>query len=115
MTNAEQTAEKKVLTAIRNKNNLILFLNRHGEQTSFEVAPTKDPESDAIRLEEAMLAYSSPSFQICTIIDGFITDWYGDEISVEDLSETIKSAEEERNCFYTEKERIFGTTAWPRK
>lgn len=107
----EVNAKKLLEEAIANKTPLALFLNKYGEQITVGLAPS-DPESDAFRLIEEMGLFS-PSFQICTAIDGFLTNWDGDPISIEDLPKAIKAAEDERNRFYTEKEKQFGARAWP--
>ena len=105
--NAKELLEK----AIANKTPLALFLDKYGEQVTVGLVP-HDPDSDAFRLIEEMGLFS-PSFQICTAIDGMITNGDGYPISIGDLPKAIKAAEDERNRFYTEKEKQFGASAWP--
>ncbi len=104
-------AKKLLEKAIANKTPLALFLDKYGEQVTVGLAP-RNPESDAFRLIEEMGLFS-PSFQICTAIDGFLTNCDGYPISIEDLPKAIKAADDERNRFYTEKEKQFGASAWP--
>lgn len=110
-TKLEVNAKKLLERAITQRTPLILFIDKYGEQVAVGLAPS-DPESDAFRLIDELSLFS-PSFQICTTIDGFLTNWDGDPISIEDLPKAIKAAEDERNRFYTEKEKQFGARAWP--
>ena len=105
--NSKELLEK----ALTHRTPLALFLDSCGEQLTVGPAPS-DTESDAFRLDEAMTRFS-PSFQICTAINGVLTNRGGDPISIDDLPNAIKDAEEERIRFYTEKEEDFGPSAWP--
>jgi len=104
-------AQKRLEKAIANKTPLAVFFDRYGEQVTVGLVPS-DPESDAFRLIEEMGLFS-PSFQICTAIDGDLTNCDGGPISIEDLPKAIKTAEDERTRFYTEREETFGASAWP--
>src|ERR1039458_2044542 len=110
-TKLDVNARKLLEKAITQRTPLVLFLDKYGEQVTVGLAP-HDPESDAFRLIEQMSLFS-PSFQICSSIDGFLTDRDGYPISIEDLPNAIKAAEDERTRFYTEKEKQFGARAWP--
>lgn len=111
-TKVDANARKLLEKAITQRTPLVLFIDRYGEQVTVGLAPS-DPESDAFRLIEELSQFS-PSFQICTAIDGFLTNWDGCPISIEDLPEAIRAAEDERTRFYTEREKQFGARAWPR-
>lgn len=110
-TKLDVNARKLVEKAITQRTPLALFLDKYGKQVTVGLAPS-DPESDAFRLIEELSLFS-PSFQICTAIDGYLTNWDGFPISIEDLPKAIWAAEDERNRFYTEKEKQFGASAWP--
>jgi hypothetical protein len=105
--NAKETLEK----AIREKRPAGLWLDKHGEQVTVTFAPQHPDEGDvSVRLQEAM---SVPSFPIAVAVRGRLFSNDGDPMSIDDLPEAIKAAEDERTRFYTEREKEFGPSAWP--
>jgi hypothetical protein len=91
-------AKRLLKKALAQKTPMGLFLNRYGEQKMVILDENR----------EGLATLGSPSFQICMVLNGILTDNSGDPIHIDALPEAIRGAEEERIRFYNERE-----SAWP--
>ena len=72
-----------------------------------------DSETDVFQQLLEIAGHSRPYFEVCTVINGVIQDQAGDIISTDDLPALLKNAEAERIRFYSEREQVYGESAWP--
>jgi hypothetical protein len=84
--------------AVDEKQPIILYLDRDGYIVRQGFAAT-NPEEDTLRLTE-FRSTDRPSFEICTAIDGRLTDWQGEEMTIADLSRVVKEAEDNRVDYF---------------
>ncbi len=109
--------ERLVERYVDMKEPAMLFINRQGDIDSVSLRPGQhDSDDDGRDIVMELLEHagcSRPYFQICTVIDGVIQDQEGDVITIDDLQAAVRSAEQERIRFYSEREEIYGESAWP--
>jgi hypothetical protein len=114
----EPEVREQIEKAILNRTPFELFLNSYGEQETLDLGP-RDPDEDeeaddAERLlREKYPGTGRPSFDVCAVIEGRLIDPTGKSISLDDLPNLHREAEDERVRFYTERAKEFGPFAWP--
>lgn len=105
MTLPSATSARTALeTAMRDKQPLSLWLDKHGNLVALRFTDGDVAESPS----------SKPAFPVCIAIKGRLLDNDGNPMSLNLLSKAVKTAEAERTRFYTEQENRFGPSAWPR-
>ena len=99
---------------VETKQPLMLFVDRYGDIDGVTLRHGQfDNENHAFEELLEIAGHSGPYFQICTVINGVIQDQAGDLISTDDLPALLKNAEAERIRFYSEREQVYGESAWP--
>ena len=99
---------------VETKEPLMLFVDRHGGVDGVSLRHGQfDNETDVFQRLLEMANHAGPYFEICTVINGVIQDQAGDMISTDDLPALLKNAEAERVRFYSEREQVYGASAWP--
>lgn len=120
MTDAQREAEAvAVLQRIDDTetgNALMVFVDRHDDLQFIE--GNQDNDETVIRLHNEA-AHSRPYFEVCTLINGELTDSTATEILLrpwvlDDIMQAIAAARQERERFYTERAEVYGAAAYPR-
>jgi hypothetical protein len=110
-TSIEGNPKEMLEKAIREGKTVGLWLDKYGEPVTVTLVPRSDHDDDVIRFHEEM---SVPSWPICIAVRGRLLDNDGHPMLIGDLPKAIRAAERERTRFYTEREKEFGPSAWPR-
>ena len=110
--NWERIAVQQEVEKAKSEGTLIeVVLNRQGGLQVITIQPSKSREDDIRQLTEEV-AQQGVTFEVCTLIDGQLTR-LGDRIALFDLGTAIEEAKAERIRFYTEREEVYGESAWP--
>jgi hypothetical protein len=92
---------------------VMFFINR---DDILDYVETDEADEPMRRLQEQTGA--RPHFQVCTLINGQLTDSEANEIYrpfiVSDITPAITAARQERERFYAERADIYGAAAYPR-
>ncbi len=114
---AEAAAILNKINETETRNALMVFVDRF-DDIQFAELEEEDGIETSIRLHSEA-GNSRPYFEVCTLINGQLTDSTADEIlllpwTLDDITQAVASAREERERFYAERAEIFGASAYPR-
>ena len=111
-----EAVQAEINKALKDRGSIhLIYLSRFGEvdRCSRDIDDVDEPDYAALA-EEAL----TPYFELCTIgVGGTIINTLGREIELGDadaLQDALDSAIAERTRFYTEREKVYGASAWPR-